>query len=136
MNTWLYSILVQMTELLFKVEVYAIIGAAMEVHKILGCGFLEPAYQEALEIELRNRDIPFEAQKQLPIYYKDQQLEKTYVPDFISFGEIIIEIKALNHLSSTEESQLLNYIKAANFRLGLLINFGAESLQWKRMVLS
>jgi GxxExxY protein len=125
-----------MTELLFKVEVYAIIGAAMEVHKILGCGFLEPVYQEALEIELRNRDIPFEAQKQLPIYYKDQQLEKTYVPDFISFGEIIIEIKALNHLSSTEESQLLNYIKAANFRLGLLINFGAESLQWKRMVLS
>jgi GxxExxY protein len=136
MNTWLYSILVQMTELLFKVEVYAIIGAAMEVHKILGCGFLEPVYQEALEIELRNRDIPFEAQKQLPIYYKDQQLEKTYVPDFISFGEIIIEIKALNRLSSTEESQLLNYIKAANFRLGLLINFGAESLQWKRMVLS
>ena len=136
MNTWLYSILVQMTELLFKVEVYAIIGAAMEVHKILGCGFLEPVYQEALEIELRNRDIPFEAQKQLPIYYKDQQLEKTYVPDFISFGEIIIEIKALNHLSSTEESQLLNYIKAANFSLGLLINFGAESLQWKRMVLS
>jgi GxxExxY protein len=125
-----------MTELLFKVEVYAIIGAAMEVHKILGCGFLEPVYQEALEIELRNRDIPFEAQKQLPIYYKDQQLEKTYVPDFISFGEIIIEIKALNRLSSTEESQLLNYIKAANFRLGLLINFGAESLQWKRMVLS
>ena len=125
-----------MTELLFKVEVYAIFGAAMEVHKILGCGFLEPVYQEALEIELRNRDIPFEAQKQLPIYYKDQQLEKTYVPDFISFGEIIIEIKALNRLSSTEESQLLNYIKAANFRLGLLINFGAESLQWKRMVLS
>jgi GxxExxY protein len=72
----------------------------------------------------------------LPIYYKDKQLEKTYVPDFISFGEIIIEIKALNRLSSTEESQLLNYIKAANFRLGLLINFGAESLQWKRMVLS
>ena len=108
----------------------------MEVHKILGCGFLEPVYQEALEIELRNRDIPFEAQKQLPIYYKDQQLEKTYVPDFISFGEIIIEIKALNRLSSTEESQLLNYIKAANFRLGLLINFGAGSLQWKRMVLS
>ena len=136
MNTWLYSILVQMTELLFKVEVYAIIGAAMEVHKILGCGFLEPVYQEALEIELRNRDIPFEAQKQLPIYYKDQQLEKTYVPDFISFGEIIIEIKALNRLSSTEESQLLNYIKAANFSLGLLINFGAESLQWTRMVLS
>ena len=125
-----------MTELLFKVEVYAIIGAAMEVHKILGCGFLEPVYQEALEIELRNRDIPFEAQKQLSIYYKDKQLEKTYVPDFISFGEIIIEIKALNHLSSTEESQLLNYIKAANFSLGLLINFGAESLQWKRMVLS
>ena len=125
-----------MAELILKDEVYAIIGAAMEVHKTLGCGFLEAVYQEALEIEVRKRNIPYIAQKKLPIHYKDQLLEKTYVSDFISFGEIIIEIKALNRLSSLEESQLLNYIKAANFQLGLLINFGAESLQWKRMILS
>ena len=125
-----------MTKLIFKDEVYSIIGAAMEVHKVLGCGFLEPVYQEALEIELRMRKIPFIAQKQLNIDYKGQKLNKVYVADFISHDKIIIEIKATNHLSSLEESQLLNYLKASSFEVGLLINFGAESLQWKRMILS
>lgn len=125
-----------MTKLLFKDEVYAIIGAAIEVHKVLGCGFLEPVYQEALEIELSMRKIPFIAQKQLTIDYKGQKLNKVYVADFISQDKIIIEIKAMNHLSSLEESQLLNYLKASSFEVGLLINFGSESLQWKRMILS
>jgi GxxExxY protein len=108
----------------------------MEVHNILGCGFLEPVYQEALEIELSKRNIPYIPQKQLPIYYKDNLLKKTYVVDYIAFEKIVIEIKALTHLSSLEEAQLLNYMKAGDYELGLLINFGAESLQWKRMVLS
>jgi GxxExxY protein len=125
-----------MTELLLKDEVYSIIGAAMEVHSILGCGFLEPVYQEALEIELRKRKIPYAPQKQLPIYYKDNRLKKTYVADYIAFEKIVIEIKAITHLSSLEEAQLLNYLKATDHEVGLLINFGAESLQWKRMVRS
>ena len=125
-----------MSELLLKDEVYAIIGTAMEVHNVLGCGFLEAVYQEALEIELRKQNIPYTSQSQLPIKYKDHLLKKTYVADFICFKKIVIEIKAISHLSSLEEAQLLNYIKAGNYELGLLINFGAESLQWKRMVLS
>ena len=125
-----------MTELLLKDEVYSIIGAAMEVHSILGCGFLEPVYQEALEIELRKRKIPYAPQKQLPIYYKDNRLKKTYVADYIAFEKIVIEIKAITHLSSLEEAQLLNYLKATDHEVGLLINFSVESLQWKRMVRS
>jgi GxxExxY protein len=125
-----------MIELLLKDEVYVIIGTAMEVHNVLGCGFLEAVYQEALEIEFRKQNIPFTSQSQLPIKYKDHLLKKTYVADFICFNKIVIEIKAINHLSSLEEAQLLNYMKAGNYELGLLINFGAESLQWKRMVLS
>ena len=125
-----------MTELLLKDEVYAIVGAAMEVHNVLGCGFLEAVYQEALEIELGKRNIPYIPQKQLPIYYKDNLLKKTYVVDYIAFEKIVIEIKAIAHLSPLEEAQLLNYLKDTDYELGLLINFGAESLQWKRMVLS
>jgi GxxExxY protein len=125
-----------MTELLYKDEVYSIIGTAMEVHNILGCGFLESVYQEALEIELKKRKIPYVPQRQLPIYYKDNLLKKTYVADYIAFEKIVIEIKAIIHLSSIEEAQLLNYMKAGEYELGLLINFGAESLQWKRMVMS
>ena len=125
-----------MIELLLKDEVYVIIGTAMEVHNVLGCGFLEAVYQEALEIEFRKQNIPFTSQSQLPIKYKDHLLKKTYVADFICFNKIVIEIKAINHLSSFEEAQLLNYMKAGNYELGLLINFGAESLQWKRMVFS
>lgn len=124
-----------MTRLLYKDEVYSITGAAMEVHKVLGCGFLEPVYQEALENELIIRNIPFQAQQQLAIQYKGHVLKKVYIADFIVYGKILMEIKAINHLSSLEESQLLNFLKVSNLKLGLLVNFGAESLQWKRMVL-
>ncbi len=125
-----------MAELILKDEVFTIVGAAMEVHNVLGCGFLESVYQEALEIELGLRKIPYTPQKKLPIYYKGHHLKKTYVVDYIAYEQIVIEIKAINHLSSLEESQLLNYLKASNLKVGVLINFGAESLQWKRMVLS
>ncbi len=125
-----------MTDLILKDEVFAIVGAAMEVHNVLGCGFLEPVYQEALEIELSKRKIPYTPQKQLPIYYKGHRLKRAYVPDYTAFEKIVIEIKAISTLSSLEESQLLNYLKASNLKVGLLINFGANSLQWKRMVRS
>lgn len=108
----------------------------MEVHNVLGCGFLEAVYQEAFEIELGKRNIPNIPQKQLPIFYKDKLLKKTYLADYIAYEKIVIEIKTVTHLSSLEEAQLLNYMKAGNYELGLLINFGAESVQWKRMVLS
>jgi GxxExxY protein len=123
-----------MSELLFKDEVYAIIGAAMEVHNQLGVGFLEPVYQEAMEIELSSRSIPFMPQQEIQIHYKDRDLNKTYRADFLVFNEIIVEIKAIDGLSGHEESQLLNYLKATRLELGLLINFGGNKLEWKRMV--
>ena len=124
-----------MTELLLKDEVFAIIGAAIEVHRELGCGFLEAVYQEALEIELENRQLPFEAQKPLVIFYKKHRLKKEYVADLVCHGQIIVEIKALDRLSGKEESQILNYLKATGLRVGVLINFGSHGkLEWKRFV--
>ncbi len=123
-----------MAKLLLKEEVYAIIGAAMEVHKELGPGFLEAIYQEALEIEFELRGIPFESQKELGVFYKGRRLKKTYTADFLDYGSIVIEIKTLDRLTSKEESQLLNYLKATGLEVGVLINFGTASLEWKRMV--
>jgi GxxExxY protein len=113
---------------------FRVIGAAMEVHKELGCGFLEPVYQEALEIELASRQIPFVAAPDVLIRYKDRVLSKHYVPDFVCFNEIIVEIKVLSQLSGTEEAQVINYLKASGMKIGLLINFGTRSLQHKRLV--
>ena len=123
-----------MTELIYKDEVYEIVGAAMEVHKELGCGFLEAVYQEGFLIELRGRKMPFEPQKQLPIYYKGKRLEKEYYADVVCYGKIIVELKALDRLTSKEESQILNYLKASGLKVGVLINFGAKALEWKRFV--
>jgi GxxExxY protein len=124
-------------ELLYKDEVYAIVGAAMEVYNTLGPGFLEAVYQEAFEIELTERDIPFESQQELLILYKGRQLRKTYLADIVAFGKIIVELKALDCLTSREEAQLLNYLKATGLELGVLINFGAAGkLEWKRMIKS
>ena len=124
-----------MTELLLKDEVFAIVGAAMEVHSVLGNGFLEAVYQEALEDELYQRGIPFEAQKVLAIRYKNRVLAKTYIADFICNNQIIVELKAMNKLSGTEESQILNYLKASDLRVGVLINFGKSGkLEWERFV--
>jgi GxxExxY protein len=124
-----------MVDLIYKEEVYAIIGAAMEVHKELGCGFLEAVYQEALSLELEEQKIPFEQEKEIEIYYKDLLLNKKYRADFVCYDKIIIEIKALSALTAEHESQLLNYLKASETKVGLLINFGTKSLQYKRMVL-
>lgn len=124
-----------MDDLLYRDEVYAIIGAAVEVHKELGRGFLEPVYQESLEIELGLRKIPFASQERLRLFYKNVGLRKEYVPDFVCYGTIIVEIKALDKLTNTEIAQLINYLKATKLRLGLLINFGSSGrLEWKRFV--
>ena len=124
-----------MGELILKEEVYAIVGAALEVYKELGRGFLEPVYQEAMEIELKTRGIPFESQKKLVIFYKEKALNQNYIPDFECYSQIIVELKALDKLTPKEESQILNYLKATGYRVGLLINFGSlGGLEWKRYI--
>ena len=124
-----------MTDIIFKEESYKIIGAAIEVHKELGAGFVEPVYQEALEIEFNNQNIPYYREKNLNIFYKRQKLVKHYLADFVCYENIIVELKALSELRGDHEAQLLNYLKASKMKLGLLINFGTKSLQHKRLVL-
>ncbi len=119
-------------ELILKEEVYQIVGAAMEVSNELGCGFLEAVYQEALEMELSERGIPFVPQKRIQISYKGQQLQKEYIADFLCHNQIVVEIKAIQSITVNEEAQVLNYLKATQHPLGLLINFGAPQLEWKR----
>ena len=121
-------------ELLYKNEVYQIIGAAMAVHKELGCGFLEPVYQEALELEFQFRAIQYVKEAKLDIYYKGRLLKKYYEADFICFDAIIVELKALSDITSEHEAQLLNYLKATSLKVGILINFGKQSLDYKRMI--
>lgn len=124
-----------MTELLLKDEVYAIVGAAMTVYNELGPGFLEAVYHEAMEIELRQRKILFGSRVPLVIMYKGQQLQKQYEADIIAYGQIVVELKAIQRLTGVEQAQLLNYLKATGFRVGLLFNFGSHpDLEWKRMV--
>ncbi len=123
-----------MTDLIYKDECYEIIGACMEVHKTLGCGFLEAVYQEALMIEFQLQNIPFEREKILTITYKGIELEKKYKADFICCGKIIIELKAIGQLVPENESQVLNFLNATGYRLGLLINFGEKCLKYKRLV--
>ena len=123
-------------ELILKEEVYKIVGAAMEVSNELGAGFLEAVYQEALGIELKSRALPFVAQPTITIAYKGRILTKEYVPDFVCYDQIIVEIKAIKELTTIEQAQLLNYLKATGKPVGLLLNFGAPKLEWKRMVLN
>ncbi len=127
----------QIDNLIYKEETYAIVGAAIEVHRELGNGFLESVYEEALKLELSARNIPFQTQVKLPIYYKGQLLQKEFVADFIVYDKIILELKCISHLSSVEEAQIINYLKVTGLQLGLLINFGSTiKLEWKRLVRS
>ncbi|MDZ7341092.1 MAG: GxxExxY protein [candidate division KSB1 bacterium] len=123
-----------MEELLFKEEVYKIVGAAMEVHRVMGPGFLEAVYQEALAIEFKLRNIPFNEFPKLKIDFKGIILKKHYVPDFLCFDEIIVEIKALEQCTKNDESQIINSLKAAKKAVGVLINFGEPSLFYRRFV--
>jgi GxxExxY protein len=113
---------------------YEIIGAAMEVHRELGCGFLEAVYQEAMAIELHGRKVPFIAQPQINLYYKESPMEKYYRPDFICFDSHVVEIKAESCLTKVDEAQVLNVLKATKRHVGLLINFGQPSLKFQRLV--
>ncbi len=113
---------------------YAIIGAAIEVHKHLGCGFLESVYQEALAIELGLREIPFRREVRLPVNYKGQVLATSFCADFICFDSLVLELKALARMSGSEEAQLINYLKATRYKVGLLLNFGTRSLEHRRFV--
>jgi GxxExxY protein len=115
-------------------QTYQIIGAAMEVHRQLGRGFLEPVYQEALALELAERCIPWKREMQLKIYYKEKELPCTYRADFICFDDIVVEIKALGQITGIEKAQVINYLKATGFRRALILNFGAESLQYERVI--
>lgn len=110
----------------------AIIGAAMEVHRELRHGFKEAVYHEALAMELTARGIPFEHEPVIPVHYKGEKLQSTFRPDFICFGEVVVELKATSSLTDTDRSQVLYYLKATGLKRGLVINFGATSLQVKR----
>jgi GxxExxY protein len=125
-----------MAELILKDEVYAIVGAAMEVHRIKGHGFAEPVYQECMEIKLGERGLPNTPKKEMPIFYKGRKLKKTYIADFVAYERIIVELKALDRLTEREEAQVINYLKSSGLEVAVLINFGAPSLEWKRIVLT
>ena len=121
-------------DLIFKEESYKIIGCCMEVYNTLGSGYLEGVYQEALAVEFERAGIPFEKEKPLPVIYKGQTLIKRYFADFVCYGKIIVETKALSSLVSEHEAQVLNYLKTTGFQLGLLVNFGnIKGLQHKRI---
>ncbi|PKN92804.1 MAG: GxxExxY protein [Chloroflexi bacterium HGW-Chloroflexi-6] len=122
-----------MANLFYKEESYAIVGAAMEVHRTLGWGYLENVYQAALAHEFTLRNIPFEQQKRLPVQYKTVQVGD-YAADFVVYGKIIVEIKAISELHARHHAQTINYLTATGFKLGLIINFGADSLESARVV--
>lgn len=112
------------SKLIYEEETYKINGACFEVYREKGCGFVEPVYQECMEIELRLRGIPFVAQKTLALEYKGTPLKSTYEPDLICFDLIVVELKAVTELTDEHRAQLQNYLKATGMKVGLLVNFG------------
>lgn len=123
-------------ELLYKDLTGKILGAAMEVHKELGCGFLEALYQEAFEYELKLKTIKFIRQKPHRVIYKGVVLRHPYIPDLIIEDKVVVDLKAIREITPIEEAQMINYLKITNLEVGLIINFAGRSLEWKRLVLS
>ena len=123
--------MIKENDMIYPSETYAVIGAAMEVQNELGCGFAELVYHEALNIELGLRGIPFETEKLITITYKGHLLERTYEADLVCYDNIVVELKAVDKLKTEHTSQLLNYLKATNLPLGILINFGEKPLKFK-----
>ena len=122
--------------IVYKEEAYKIMGAAFKVYNTLGHGFLEAVYQEALEIEFQKQGIPYEREKELKIYYDGTELKQTYKADFVCFGKIIVELKAVSALDDAHRSQVYNYLHATNYKLGLLLNFGCpDELEKERIVI-
>ena len=122
-------------DLIYKEEAYKIIGCCMEVHKELGRGFNEIVYGDALEIEFRNNDIEYSREKKFNIFYKGEKLPRFYKADFIIFDKIVLEIKAINQLSKSDYRQTINYLATSKLKLAILINFGEDSLVYKRIIL-
>ena len=124
-----------MSEILYKTESYDIIGSCFNVYNNIGHGLLEPIYQEALELEFDEQLVPFESQKELDIYYCGTLLKKKYIPDFICYGKIIVEIKSVKVLMPEHEAQLFNYLRITGLKLGILVNFGTyPKIEYKRVV--
>jgi len=123
-------------ELLYKDLTGKILGAAMEVHRELGCGFLEALYQEAFEYELKLNKISFVPQKPHRVAYKDIILQHPYIPDLIAEGKVVVDLKAIREIGAIEEAQMINYLKITMMPVGFIINFAGRSLEWKRLVLS
>ncbi|WP_309609558.1 GxxExxY protein [Flavobacterium sp.] len=124
-----------MEDLYLKEEIYKIVGLCMEVHKILGKGHSEVVYKDALEYEFKANNIPFEREKEYKIQYKDIVLPRKYNADYVVFDEIIFEVKAISQLTISDTKQTLNYLACSKNRLGLLVNFGEDSLKYKRIIL-
>ena len=118
--------------MIYPHEAYEIIGAAMDVHNTLGQGFLESVYQEVLEIEMNKRNIPFTAQAKIQIQYKDVPMEHYFIADFVCYDKIIVELKSVSTILPEHEAQIINYLRATGFKLGILLNFNEESLFFKR----
>ena len=124
-----------MVDIVYKEESYRIIGACFEVYNQMGCGFVEPVYQECLCLEFADQQIPVAPKVSLDLRYKDRALEKKYIPDFICFDSIILELKAVKELMDKHRAQVHNYLKATGYKLGLLVNFGNHpKLEWERIV--
>ena len=123
-------------DILYKEESFAIIGACFNVYNDKGCGFLEPVYQECLGIEFVFQNIPAEPQKKLELFYREQKLEQFYQPAFVCFGKIIVELKAVEKIADGHRAQVLNYLNATGYKLGMIINFGHyPNLEYERIVL-
>ena len=123
-------------DVVYKDESYQIMGACFEVYKEKGCGFVEAVYQECLEIELGLQNLPFKSQAELLLWYKGKQLKQKFIPDFLLFDKIVVELKAVKELTDEHRAQVHNYLRATDFRLGLLINFGHfPKVQYERIVL-
>lgn len=125
----------EVDNLLYKEEVYSFIGCCFEVHKNLGKGFLEAVYKDALSIELTHNNIPFQKEKKFDVLYKNTVLPHYYFCDFIIHNKIIVEIKAQENIAENHYKQIINYLAISKMKLGLLINFGEDSLKFKRVIL-
>ena len=125
------------TELVYKDESFAMMGACFNVYNAMGCGFLEAVYQECLQIEFSAQDIPATAQPELALHYRDHRLAHGYRPDFLCFEKIVLEVKAVDRLANEHRAQVLNYLHAGRYQLGLLVNFGHHpKLEYERIALT